>query len=275
MVARESNDGLDRQTLLTMLRWQLEAGVDEAIQTQPWNRFETSTLPNKSATAATRPSPREIAPKSQKHPASTASGETKVTLEDFEKITTLKELRERLEDFDGGMLKRFATNTVFGDGKAGAKLMLIGEAPGAEEDRRGLPFVGPSGKLLDQMLGAIGLTRADVYITNTIYWRPPGNRTPTPEERNATLPFLLRQIELVAPKVVVPLGGPATQSLLNEAAGITRLRGRWIDFQTRNEAGGLSIPALPTFHPAFLLRQPAQKKQVWQDLRAIRARLRG
>ncbi|MEL0003618.1 MAG: uracil-DNA glycosylase, partial [Rhodospirillales bacterium] len=154
------------------------------------------------------------------------------------------------------------------------KLMLIGEAPGAEEDRRGLPFVGPSGKLLDQMLGAIGLTRADVYITNTIYWRPPGNRTPTPEERNATLPFLLRQIELVAPKVVVPLGGPATQSLLNEAAGITRLRGRWIDFQTRNEAGGLSIPALPTFHPAFLLRQPAQKKQVWQDLRAIRARLR-
>ncbi len=275
MVARESNDGLDRQTLLTMLRWQLEAGVDEAIQTQPWNRFETSTLPNKSATAATRPSPREIAPKAQKHPASAASGETKVTLEDFEKITTLEELRERLEDFDGGMLKRFATNTVFGDGKAGAKLMLIGEAPGAEEDRRGLPFVGPSGKLLDQMLGAIGLTRADVYITNTIYWRPPGNRTPTPEERNATLPFLLRQIELVAPKVVVPLGGPAAQSLLNEAAGITRLRGRWIDFQTRNEAGGLSVPALPTFHPAFLLRQPAQKKQVWQDLRAIRARLRG
>lgn len=274
MVARESNDGLDRQTLLTMLRWQLEAGVDEAIQTQPWNRFETSTLPNKSATAATRPSPREIAPKAKKHPASTASGEAKVTLEDFEKITTLEELRERLEDFDGGMLKRFATNTVFGDGKAGAKLMLIGEAPGAEEDRRGLPFVGPSGKLLDQMLGAIGLMRADVYITNTIYWRPPGNRTPTPEERNATLPFLLRQIELVAPKVLVPLGGPAAQSLLNEAAGITRLRGRWIDFQTRNEAGGLSIPALPTFHPAFLLRQPAQKKQVWQDLRAIRARLR-
>ena len=273
MVARESNDGLDRQALLTMLRWQLEAGVDEAIQTQPWNRFETSTLPNKSATA-TKPSPRELGPKAQKQPAPTASGETKVTLEDFEKIMTLEELRERLEDFDGGMLKRFATNTVFGDGKAGAKLMLIGEAPGAEEDRRGLPFVGPSGKLLDQMLGAIGLTRADVYITNTIYWRPPGNRTPTPEERNATLPFLLRQIELVAPKVVVPLGGPATQSLLNEAAGITRLRGRWIDFQTRNEAGGLSVPALPTFHPAFLLRQPAQKKQVWQDLRAIRARLR-
>ena len=153
--------------------------------------------------------------------------------------------------------------------------MLIGEAPGAEEDRQGIPFVGPSGKLLERMLASIGLNRSEVYVTNTLYWRPPGNRTPTPEERNATLPFLLRQIELIGPKVLVLLGGPAAQSLLNETTGITRLRGRWIDFQTRDEPSGLSIPALPTFHPAFLLRQPTQKKQAWQDLRAIRARLDG
>ncbi len=124
------------------------------------------------------------------------------------------------------------------------------------------------------MLAAIGLRRDDAYIANTLYWRPPGNRTPTPEERNACLPFLMRQIELVGPQVIVPLGGPAAQSLLNETAGITRLRGRWFDFDTRPDSdGGLKLPALPTFHPAFLLRQPAQKRQVWQDLRAIRGRL--
>ena len=153
-------------------------------------------------------------------------------------------------------------------------MATVGEAPGAEEDRQGVPFVGPSGKLLDRMLASIGLVRSDVYIANTLYWRPPGNRTPTPEERNATLPFLMRQIELVGPKVVVALGGPAAQTLLNETQGITRLRGRWFDFRTRaGAAGGLACPALPTFHPAFLLRQPAQKRQVWQDLRAIRAKL--
>ena len=147
------------------------------------------------------------------------------------------------------------------------------EGSGAEEDRQGAPFVGPSGKLLDRMLAAIGLARTDVYIANTLYWRPPGNRTPTPEERNACLPVLMRQIELVGPKVLVPLGGPAAQTLLDTTTGITRIRGQWFDFQTRPGGGGLTLPALPTFHPAFLLRQPSQKKQVWQDLRAIRTRL--
>jgi len=124
------------------------------------------------------------------------------------------------------------------------------------------------------MLGAIGLTRREVYIANTLYWRPPGNRTPTPEERLACHPALRRQIELVGPRIVVPLGGPAAQTLLGQSLGITRLRGRWFDFETRPDAsGGLKAPALATFHPAFLLRQPAQKKQAWQDFRAIRDRL--
>jgi DNA polymerase len=124
------------------------------------------------------------------------------------------------------------------------------------------------------MLAAIGLSRSDAYIANTLYWRPPGNRTPTPEERNTCMPFLMRQIELVGPKVIVPLGGPAAQTLLNQTSGITRLRGRWFDFDSRPDmASGITLPSLPTFHPAFLLRQPAQKRQAWRDLMAIRDRL--
>jgi DNA polymerase len=274
MVANESIDGLDQQTLLSMLRWQVEAGATDVVQGVPWNRFESSDPPITEKLRAQ--SPAQTRSNESTPPVRLVdSGQLKTSFEDLKSVSTLEDLRQRLEGFDGGTLKRFATNTVFGDGALSAKLMLIGEAPGAEEDRQGIPFVGPSGKLLDRMLASIGLNRSEVYITNTLYWRPPGNRTPTPEERNATLPFLLRQIELIGPKVLVLLGGPAAQSLLNETTGITRLRGRWIDFQTRNEPNGLSIPALPTFHPAFLLRQPAQKKQAWQDLRAIRARLDG
>lgn len=278
MAPTANPEGLSPEALRAMLRWQLEAGVDEAVGETPWNRFEpaprtqagvvTQEAAETSRVSALRrpqsaPS-RDVTPPPAPRPAPT----------NFAAIADLDALKAVLSTIDGGAPQRFATNTVFGDGQVGAKVMFVGEAPGAEEDRQGVPFIGPSGKLLDRMLAAIGLARSDVYIANTLYWRPPGNRTPTPEERMACQPALMRQIELVGPRIVVPLGGPAAQTLLNQTLGITRLRGRWFDFDTRpSAAGGLSAPALATFHPAFLLRQPAQKKQAWQDLRAIRDRL--
>ena len=268
---------IDHETALAMLRWQADAGVDIAVGDMPVNRFEApapaETKPQATPSQAPRQAP-ELAP-TRSRPVEAPAPEPAQpppSVGDLSDIGSLEALRERLEAFDAGALKRFATNLVFGDGEAGAQLMFVGEAPGAEEDRQGVPFIGPSGKLLERMLAAIGLERRQVYIANTLYWRPPGNRTPTPEERQLCLPFLMRQIELVGPKVIAPLGGPAAQTLLNQSQGITRLRGRWFEFETR-EKGGLSAPALPTFHPAFLLRQPQQKRQAWQDLRAIRAKL--
>ena len=266
-------DALSREALLAMLRWQRDAGVDEAVGQAPWNRFEAPARAPQAA-APRGASPRAARPRATETPGKASPAPSPASNIDFRAIDSLDALREAIGQIDGGAPQRFATNTVFGDGAAGAKVMFVGEAPGAEEDRQGVPFVGPSGKLLDRMLAAIGLARGDVYIANTLYWRPPGNRTPTPEERLACQPALMRQIELVGPKLIAPLGGPAAQTLLSQTTGITRLRGRWFDFNTRPDAGdGLALPAMPTFHPAFLLRQPAQKKQVWQDLRAIRAKL--
>ncbi len=275
-----------REKLVAMLRWQLEAGVDEAILPEPNDRFSAAAAAPEAARSTELPpayAPTGDSPLAQARrnkgraaappPAAPASAKP-INLADLYQIKSLEDLRAAVEAFEGSSLKRYATNTVFGDGAAGARIMCVGEAPGAEEDRQGVPFIGPSGKLLDRMLAAIGLNRSDVYIANTLYWRPPGNRTPTPEERAQCLPFLMRQIELVGPKAIVTLGGPAAQTLLNEKTGITRLRGKWFDFETRpGLAGGMELPLLPTFHPAFLLRQPAQKRQAWQDLRAVRERL--
>jgi DNA polymerase len=149
--------------------------------------------------------------------------------------------------------------------------MLIGEAPGAQEDRQGKPFVGPSGQLLDRMLATIGLDRSKVYITNVIYWRPPGNRTPTAAEIATCQPFLERQIELLQPKLLVFVGGIAARALLGVTEGVTKLRGRPFTY----EAGdGRSIPAIVMFHPAYLLRQPAQKRYSWRDLLAIKEKIK-
>jgi DNA polymerase len=155
----------------------------------------------------------------------------------------------------------------FADGSPAAEVMLIGEAPGAEEDRQGTPFVGPSGQLLDRMLAAIGLDRASVYITNVIYWRPPGNRSPTPAEIAACQPFLERQIELIRPKVIVFVGGIAARGLLGVKEGVTKLRGRRLLYPL---ADGTSVPALVMFHPAYLLRTPAQKRLAWRDLLTLK-----
>ena len=182
---------------------------------------------------------------------------------------SLDALRAILDGFDGCALKGTAKQLVFADGNPQARVMFVGEAPGRDEDIEGLPFVGRSGKLLDRMLAAIGLDRTSVYIANIVPWRPPGNRTPTPQESAICLPFTLRQIELVNPDVLVCMGNPSTQTLLATKEGITRTRGRWFKFHT----GTRDIRALPTFHPAFLLRNPLSKRLAWRDFLAIKKAL--
>ncbi len=183
--------------------------------------------------------------------------------------TSLDELRVLLERFEGCTLRGTATQLVFADGNPEARIMFVGEAPGYEEDITGRPFVGRSGKLLDRMMEAIGLDRTRAYIANVVPWRPPGNRTPTPQEAAICLPFIRRQIELADPDILVCLGQPATQTLLTTKEGITRTRGRWFKYDT----GTRQIRALPTFHPAFLLRSPLQKRFAWRDFLAIKKAL--
>lgn len=184
---------------------------------------------------------------------------------------TLDDLRAALAAFEGCTLKHTAANLVFGDGKPDAAVMFIGEAPGAEEDRQGIPFVGPAGKLLDRMLEAIGLARSQVYITNVVPWRPPGNRNPTDAEVAACLPFIERHVELVSPRLLVLVGGMAAKTMLGMRDGIMRLRGRWFAYESVHMVA--PIPARAIFHPAYLLRSPAQKREAWIDLLAIRRRL--
>ena len=183
--------------------------------------------------------------------------------------TSLEELREILARFEGCALRATATQLVFADGNPQSRVMFVGEAPGRDEDLAGLPFVGRSGKLLDRMMAAIGLDRSSAYIANIVPWRPPGNRTPTPQESAICLPFTLRQIELANPDILVCLGGPAAQTLLNVKGGITSIRGRWFRYQ----AGSREIRALATWHPAYLLRQPLQKRLVWRDFLALKKAL--
>jgi DNA polymerase len=184
---------------------------------------------------------------------------------------TLEQLRAAVAGFEECALKRTATNLVFADGNPEAPIMFIGEAPGAEEDLRGLPFVGKAGQLLDRMLAAIGLSRDSAYITNILFWRPPGNRQPTSGEIAACLPFVERHVELVSPEILVLLGGVAAKALLARSEGIMRLRGRWFEHSTPGLAR--PVPAMATFHPAYLLRSPGQKRAAWHDLLAIRDRL--
>ena len=251
----------EREPLLAALEWQLAAGVNEVVGFEPADRF--APPPERKAPPVPPPAPGAapvVAPPAAAEPASAG---------DVARTADLDALRELLLAFDGCALKKTATNTVFGEGPAGARLMIVGEAPGADEDRQGRPFVGPSGRLLERMLAAIGLGREDVYIANTVYWRPPGNRTPSAEEVEACRPFIDRQIALVAPEVLMLTGGAAAKTLLGTTEGIMRLRGRWQRFAT---PGG-PVDVMPTFHPAFLLRSPARKREAWRDLLAVRARL--
>jgi uracil-DNA glycosylase family 4 len=184
---------------------------------------------------------------------------------------SLDTLRAILDRFEGCALRATATQICFARGNPQARIMFVGEAPGYEEDKAGQPFVGRSGRLLDLMLAAIGLDESDVYIANIVPWRPPGNRTPTPQESSICLPFLMRQIELANPDVLVCLGGPSAQTLLNTRDGILKTRGRWFKFDT----GSREIKAIASLHPAYLLRQPLQKRLAWRDFLAIKKALAG
>ena len=257
-------------TLQQLLAFYLEAGVDCALGDEPINRLEEpEPVP---APAAPRPS---VALNPLRPPPMPAVPRSEITIapdaaiasarEAARTAPTLEALRTLMETFDGCALKHTATRLVFADGNPQARVMFVGEAPGRDEDIEGLPFVGRSGKLLDRMIAAIGLDRSKAYIANVIPWRPPGNRTPTPQETQVCLPFIQRHIELVNPDVLVTLGNPSTQALLGTREGIMRTRGKWIDYDT----GTRTIRAVATFHPAYLLRSPAYKRMSWQDLRAI------
>jgi len=256
------------------LRWQVEAGADEAIGEAPVDRYAAIAKPAKAEPAAPAPkglAERPVAPNtSAPLPAATAALQSARNL--AAAARSVGELAEALAAFDGCPLKRTATNLVFADGNPEARIMLIGEAPGADEDRLGKPFVGVSGQLLDRMLACIGLDRRSTYITNVIFWRPPGNRPPTDAEFAACLPFVERHIELVSPEVLVLLGATSAHKLLARNDGITRLRGRWFQFQSAGMAR--PVPAIPVYHPAYLLRQPAQKRAAWRDWLGILARLK-
>ena len=264
----------DDPAALAALRWLVEAGADEAIGEMPVDRT-AAPAPQRSPDrapaelaepAARAPAPPSEAPPRPRAPAKlTAASESQADAQRLAAAAkSVEELRQTLERFDGCPLKATATNLCLFDGNPEARIMIIGEAPGAQEDRQGKPFVGPAGQLLDRMLTAIGLDRSRAYITNLLFWRPPGNRNPTPAEIAVCLPFLERQIELLGPKLLLLTGGMSAKTLLNRSEGILRLRGRWDDY--RHPRLDDPIPALPTLHPAYLLRQPAQKREAWKDL---------
>jgi uracil-DNA glycosylase family 4 len=259
-------------TVQQLLAFYLEAGVDCALADAPVNRLADPDIIVSRPIEAAPPSPVRTIPAA---PAAVAPARGEAAVAPEAAITSAREaartapsleaLRELLEKFDGCALKHTATRLVFADGNPQARIMFVGEAPGREEDIEGLPFVGRSGKLLDRMIAAIGLDRTSAYIANVIPWRPPGNRTPTPQETQICLPFIQRQIELVNPDVLVTLGNPSTQTLLSTREGIMKTRGKWFDYDT----GTRAIRAIATFHPAYLLRSPSYKRMAWQDLRAI------
>jgi DNA polymerase len=250
---------------IKLLAWYEAMGVDEAVGHDPVDAFVAFARPAAAPVLERKSALPPRPPVSSRAPDASSPVRQKMV----EGAATLAELKILVEQFDGCTLKRTAKNLCFSRGNDAAKLMLIGEAPGRDEDIAGRPFVGRAGQLLDRMLASIGLDEAGVYITNVVYWRPPGNRTPTPEEVEACAPFLARQIELVAPKVLVLLGGAAAKSMLGTSEGIMRLRGKWLNYGARSG----NISTLATLHPAYLLRNPSAKKLAWRDLLMIKAAL--
>ena len=258
----------EKLSMVDVLRWYLDSGVEETTCDMPQNRFKKPVL--------------EEVIVAQNSIAKKASGviqpfsaEAETLLHDACEIAaaanSIKELNNALLNYGGCPLKKTATNLVFGYGTPKAKIVLIGEGPGAEEDRSGQPFVGPSGQLLDKMLASIGLDWDKVFLSNVVFWRPPGNRTPTPQEINLCMPFVERLMELIGPEILVVLGGSAAKSMLAETAGVSRLRGKWYNYSTPN----LSRPVQATvmFPPGYLLNSPVHKREAWQDLLMIRNKL--
>ncbi len=263
------------------LAWQLEMGADEVLDMEPTMPWEEITAPIAAALKAEAPPARaphaaanadptgSVAARATVPSASVAEAMAEAT-ELARKANSLAELEEAVRSFNGCALKKTATHTVFAQGVPESGLMFIGEAPGADEDRQGVPFCGVSGQLLDRMLGFIGLNRREnFYITNALFWRPPGNRKPTPEELMICRPFVEKHIALVKPRLLVLVGGTATQAILGDTRGITRLRGQI--FSYKNKLMEAEIPVHVMYHPSYLLRQPIAKKQSWADLLQLKA----
>ncbi len=274
------------RALAEALAWQIELGADEALAERPVDRLAAAPPPASARRATTAapvapagprggPPARPVAPSAGTGGTAGPPPAVRTAAEVAGAARTLDELAAALAAWEGSELRAGARRCVFADGRPGARVMVIGEAPGSEEDRRGLPFVGRAGRLLDRMLAAVGLSRgADdlghaVYISNILPWRPPGNRTPSEAEAALFLPFVERHIALAEPEVLLLLGNTPTKALLGTETGIRRMRGRW----RRHGASGL--PALPSFHPAYLLRQPAEKAAAWADLLALCRALAG
>ncbi len=290
-----------REEAIELLRWYGEIGVDIGLEDAPIDRFaEAEAMRAEAARQRAAREQQRLQPSGRQSPAAPATGQVSggrappprptasppaanaladavmpseeavaSARELSARASTLSELREAMNGFQGCNLRLTARNLVFADGNPDAKVMLIGEAPGRDEDEQGLPFVGRSGQLLDRMLAAIGLDRTSVYISNVIAWRPPGNRAPTPQETEICRPFIERHIELANPHVLVLLGASSSRMLLATNEGILRLRGRW----RKIAIAGREVDTLPMLHPAYLLRQPAQKRLAWGDLLKLKARL--
>jgi uracil-DNA glycosylase family 4 len=266
----------EHAALEALIGFYAEAGIDRALGEAPRDRFADARRSSDDARAMLAKAPAPAAPTPARRPlpraASAALNEVAGDArERARSAQTVAELEALLAAFEGCALRFSAKNLAFADGNPGGRVMIVGEAPGADEDRMGKPFVGRAGQLLDRMLAAINLDRSMVYIANIVPWRPPGNRDPTPQEIAICLPFLERQIALVDPEFLLCLGRPSTQTLLGVKEGITKVRGRWFDYQCE----GRSIRALATLHPAYLLRSPLSKRLAWRDFRALRRALDG
>lgn len=286
-----SDTAFTKQQLVSMLRYQFEAGVTDALFDVPVNRFDkahqviehsahyseqaeqvkSSTPVPSGMQESRRPALENSRPAADslaraRPPVSISSDDIAAAEKLAETAENLDALRQAVETFDGCPLKQAARNTVFSDGNSSAKLMLIGEAPGRDEDREGKPFVGVSGQLLDQMMHYIGFTRETMYITNIVPWRPPGNRTPKPEETAICLPFVKKHIDLIKPDLILMIGGTSAKELLQTTNGISKLRGQWHSLTIH----GTTYKTLPLFHPAYLLRNPARKAETWQDLLKVK-----
>ncbi len=291
MSPAESTNETSLRDVAALLRWYVDMGVDETIGEAPVDRFAVAAE-QKAKVQAAAPPARTLSRESQGYfpaaadsprapPAAEGAGllSPDTSIADAKalaaKADSIEDLHTALAGFDGCPLKKTAKSLVLADGNPAAHVMLIGEAPGADEDRQGKPFVGRSGQLLDRILAAIGLDRTSedpatsAFISNTIFWRPPGNRKPTTAETETCLPFILRAIELADPKIIVCLGATPMQRLCNTTEGILRTRGKWRSTQVN----GREVPLMPTLHPAYLLRQPAQKALCWRDMLAVKAKL--
>ena len=273
---------------LSALAWLVDAGADEAIGDEAVNRLVAKPAPKptdflqpppghrplpapqRSAFAPARPAP-TLAQQARASAPVIEGDEIGTAMDIAARANTLPELKAALEAYDGCSLKKLATNTVFADGVPGARILCIGEAPGRDEDKAGLPFVGRAGKLLDKMLAPIGLDRTkNVYIINVLPWRPPDNRNPDPVEVAKCIPFLRRHIELANPDLIVLLGAVAVRNVMGKTEGIMATRGKWLEYHVN----GRMVPVMPTLHPAYLLRQPAHKKLAWRDLLAVEEKIK-